>query len=107
MQLVINEACDVKTLKQFVPANFISEFLQLFDSDLIEERDKYKANDVRPGLTGLAQVSGYRGETSDISLMEGRIKKDITYIENWSLWLDVKICIHTIRLTLLRDNKAF
>jgi putative colanic acid biosynthesis UDP-glucose lipid carrier transferase len=61
----------------------------------------------KPGITGLAQVSGYRGETSDISLMEGRIKKDITYIENWSLWLDIKICIHTIRLTLLRDNKAF
>lgn len=61
----------------------------------------------KPGITGLAQVSGYRGETSDISLMEGRIKKDITYIENWSLWLDIKICIQTIRLTLLRDNKAF
>ena len=39
LQLVINEACDVRTLKQFVTSNFISEFLQLFDSDLVEERD--------------------------------------------------------------------
>ena len=42
LQLVINEACDVKTLKQFVTSNFISEFLQLFDSDLVEERDFLK-----------------------------------------------------------------
>lgn len=61
----------------------------------------------KPGITGLAQVSGFRGETSDLALMEGRIKKDIKYIENWSLWLDIKICFHTARLTLIRDQKAF
>ena len=42
LQLVINEACDVRTLKQFITSNFISEFLQLFDSDLAEERDFLK-----------------------------------------------------------------
>ena len=42
MNLVINEACDVKTLKFFVTSNFISEFLQLFDSDIVEERDFLK-----------------------------------------------------------------
>ena len=42
LQLVINESCDVRTLKQFVTSNFISEFLQLFDSDLVEERDFLK-----------------------------------------------------------------
>ena len=42
LQLTINEACDVKTLKQFITSNFISEFLQLFDSDLPEERDFLK-----------------------------------------------------------------
>ena len=42
LQLVINEACDVKTLKQFITSNFISEFLQLFDSELVEERDFLK-----------------------------------------------------------------
>lgn len=61
----------------------------------------------KPGITGLAQVSGYRGETSELELMEGRIKKDIQYIENWSLWLDIKICLLTAKMTLLRDEKAF
>ena len=42
LNLVINEACDVKTLKFFVTSNFISEFLQLFDSDIVEERDFLK-----------------------------------------------------------------
>ena len=42
LQLIINEACDVKTFKPFVTSNFISEFLQLFDSDLVEERDFLK-----------------------------------------------------------------
>lgn len=60
----------------------------------------------KPGITGLAQVSGYRGETSDLSLMEGRIKKDIQYIENWSFWLDVKICLLTVKMTILCDDKA-
>ena len=42
LQLIINEACDVKTFKPFVTPNFIAEFLQLFDSDLVEERDFLK-----------------------------------------------------------------
>ena len=42
LQLIINEACDVRTLKQFVTTNFIAEFLELFDSDLVEERDFLK-----------------------------------------------------------------
>ena len=42
LQLVINEACDIGTLRQFVTSNFISEFLQLFDSELVEERDFLK-----------------------------------------------------------------
>jgi len=46
---------------------------------------------VKPGLTGLAQVSGYRGEIRHLEDMEARVKKDIEYIENWSPWLDLKI----------------
>ncbi|MBO5613623.1 MAG: undecaprenyl-phosphate glucose phosphotransferase [Prevotella sp.] len=61
----------------------------------------------KPGITGLAQVSGYRGETSELALMAGRIKKDIEYIENWSFWLDVKICFKTLKLTILSDEQAF
>lgn len=47
---------------------------------------------VRPGITGWAQVNGYRGDTS----IEERIKRDIWYIENWSFWLDIRICIMTV-----------
>jgi putative colanic acid biosysnthesis UDP-glucose lipid carrier transferase len=50
----------------------------------------------RPGITGLAQVRGWRGETKDLDLMKARIEQDIYYIENWSLWLDIKIIFITV-----------
>lgn len=50
----------------------------------------------KPGITGLAQVTGYRGETRYIDQMEGRVKKDIEYIENWTFLLDIKIIFKTI-----------
>ena len=46
---------------------------------------------VKPGMTGLAQVSGYRGDTS----IRGRIDCDIAYIENWTIWLDIRIILRT------------
>ncbi len=51
---------------------------------------------VRPGITGLAQVNGYRGETDTLDKMEGRIKYDLEYISRWSLDLDLKIIIKTV-----------
>ena len=51
---------------------------------------------MKPGITGWAQVSGYRGETSETSMMEKRVEFDIWYMENWSLMLDVKIIFMTI-----------
>ncbi|EMR14342.1 Capsular polysaccharide synthesis enzyme CpsA, sugar transferase [Methylophaga lonarensis MPL] len=53
---------------------------------------------VKPGITGLAQINGYRGETDTLDKMEGRVKYDLQYIQNWSLMLDLKI----IMLTILR-----
>ncbi|MCH5174747.1 MAG: undecaprenyl-phosphate glucose phosphotransferase [Prevotellaceae bacterium] len=50
----------------------------------------------KPGITGLAQVSGFRGETRYIEQMQGRVKKDIEYIENWTFLLDIKIIVKTI-----------
>ena len=50
----------------------------------------------KPGITGLAQVTGFRGETRYIDQMEGRVKKDIEYIENWTFLLDLKIILKTI-----------
>lgn len=51
---------------------------------------------VKPGITGYAQVNGYRGETDTLEKMAGRIQYDLSYIRNWSLWLDIKIILLTI-----------
>lgn len=58
----------------------------------------------KPGITGLAQVSGFRGETHYIDQMEGRVKMDIQYIENWSVWLDIKIIIKTVTNMLGKEK---
>ncbi len=51
---------------------------------------------VKPGITGLAQVEGWRGETEVIDKMEKRVEHDLIYIQNWSLWLDLKIIFKTL-----------
>lgn len=51
---------------------------------------------VKPGITGWAQVNGWRGETDTTQKMEMRIKHDLDYINNWSLWLDLRIIMKTI-----------
>lgn len=50
----------------------------------------------KPGLTGLAQVSGLRGGTEDIALMAARVSRDVEYIQHWSLWLDLRILLRTL-----------
>jgi len=62
---------------------------------------------VKPGITGLAQVSGYRGETKKVSDMIRRVNKDIEYIQHWSLSKDIKICLLTIIVTFKGDKNAF
>jgi putative colanic acid biosynthesis UDP-glucose lipid carrier transferase len=59
---------------------------------------------VKPGITGLAQVKGYRGETEVLEKMEGRIKYDLEYIRNWSLWLDIKLIVVTIFVGFTNKN---
>ncbi|MBS1976060.1 MAG: exopolysaccharide biosynthesis polyprenyl glycosylphosphotransferase [Bacteroidetes bacterium] len=59
---------------------------------------------VKPGITGLAQSMGYRGETKNLIDMQNRIAMDIFYIENWSLWLDIKIIIRTI-ISLVKGSE--
>ena len=51
---------------------------------------------VKPGITGLAQVNGFRGPTEDIELMRKRVECDLEYIVDWSLWLDIKIIVRTV-----------
>ena len=68
--------------------------------------DKYMVRHFsKPGITGYAQVTGFRGETEELWQMEGRIRKDIWYIENWSMWLDIKIIFMTA-LSIVRPDKA-
>jgi len=51
---------------------------------------------VKPGVTGWAQVNGYRGETNELWKMQKRVEYDMEYIEHWSLWLDIKIVFRTV-----------
>jgi putative colanic acid biosynthesis UDP-glucose lipid carrier transferase len=59
---------------------------------------------VKPGITGWAQVCGHRGETDTLDKMEQRVKHDLYYLENWSLWLDVKIILITPLASLFNKN---
>ena len=59
---------------------------------------------VRPGITGLAQVNGLRGETDTLEKMEARIEQDLAYLRNWSLLLDLKIVALTVLVVLGRRN---
>ena len=61
---------------------------------------------VTPGITGLAQVNGCRGETSRLEDMEKRIHYDLEYLRHWSLVLDLSILLRTLA-TLLKDKKAY
>lgn len=58
---------------------------------------------IKPGITGLAQITGHRGETETIDKMQQRVNQDLNYINQWSLWLDIKILIKT-PFTLLSKN---
>jgi putative colanic acid biosysnthesis UDP-glucose lipid carrier transferase len=59
---------------------------------------------VRPGITGLAQVMGFRGETETIEKMKARIEHDLTYLRNWSLLLDLQIILKTVVVVLQKQN---
>lgn len=70
--------------------------------------DKYMVRHFsKPGITGWAQVTGYRGETKELWQMEERIRRDIWYIENWSFWLDIKIILLTAKSIIMPDKNAY
>lgn len=62
--------------------------------DLVESY--MQRHKVKPGITGWAQVSGYRGETDTLDKMQKRVEYDLWYIDNWSFWLDLKIIFLTV-----------
>jgi len=61
---------------------------------------------VKPGITGWAQVNGWRGETETLEKMQRRVEFDLAYIHNWSLWLDLKIIVLTA-FVVLNDKNAY
>lgn len=70
--------------------------------------DKYMVRHFcKPGITGLAQTTGYRGETHELWQMEERVKLDIWYIENWTFWLDIKIIFNTVVSVFRHDKNAY
>ncbi|WP_304158172.1 undecaprenyl-phosphate glucose phosphotransferase [Mesonia mobilis] len=73
-----------------------------------ERIDKFMVRHfVKPGITGLAQTSGYRGEVETENDIINRVKYDIFYIENWSLLLDIKIIFQTVFNALKGEDKAY
>ncbi|HAO49149.1 MAG TPA: hypothetical protein DCR35_07510 [Runella sp.] len=76
------------------------ETLPLIDNYMIRHR-------VKPGITGWAQVNGYRGETHEIGLMRKRVEYDIWYIENWSLLLDIQVVFKTVYNMVKGDPQAY
>lgn len=70
--------------------------------------DKYMIRHlVKPGITGLAQVRGFRGETKEVEQMEGRVNMDVWYIQNWSMWLDLKIIFQTVFNVFKGEKNAY
>ncbi|MEM7172228.1 MAG: undecaprenyl-phosphate glucose phosphotransferase [Pseudomonadota bacterium] len=67
--------------------------------------DRYAARHrVKPGITGWAQVNGWRGETDTIEKIQKRVEHDIFYIDNWSIWFDLKILFRTVAVVFKSEN---
>ena len=70
--------------------------------------DKYMVRHfVKPGITGWAQVTGFRGETKELWQMEERVRRDIWYMENWSIWLDIRIVWLTAKTLFVHNENAY
>ena len=80
--------------------NHTEEYSQLIDKYMVRRF-------VRPGITGWSQVTGFRGETKELSQMEGRVKGDIWYIEHWTFWLDLYIIFKTIANAIRGEKEAY
>jgi undecaprenyl-phosphate galactose phosphotransferase/putative colanic acid biosynthesis UDP-glucose lipid carrier transferase len=116
----------VTTLGSFLRATSIDELPQLFnvlrgEMSLVGPRPHAIAHDdeysklignypyrqhVKPGITGWAQVNGFRGETGRIELMEQRVDLDLWYVSNWSVWLDLAILARTC-VMVTHDTNAY
>jgi putative colanic acid biosynthesis UDP-glucose lipid carrier transferase len=62
---------------------------------------------IKPGVTGLAQINGFRGEIRNVGLLKKRIEYDLLYLENWTLWEDIRLILATIFVSLRGDENAY
>nr|WP_302830165.1 undecaprenyl-phosphate glucose phosphotransferase [uncultured Bacteroides sp.] len=70
--------------------------------------DKYMVRHlVKPGITGWAQTNGFRGETKELWQMEGRVERDIWYLEHWTFMLDIYIIYKTVKNVIQGEKKAY
>ena len=74
---------------------------ELYRTRILEYMRRHK---VKPGITGWAQVNGFRGETDTLEKMVARVEHDLEYITNWSLWMDLKIVLLTVFGRKVRQN---
>ena len=75
------------------------------NEEYMDKIDAYmQRHKVKPGITGWAQVNGLRGETDTLEKMKQRVEYDLFYIENWSLWFDIKIIILTVFKGFIHDQ---
>jgi putative colanic acid biosysnthesis UDP-glucose lipid carrier transferase len=77
---------------------------KVFKTQINKYNSRHK---IRPGITGLAQVKGYRGEIQNPHQIRARVKMDYFYIQNWSLWLDLQICIKTFYELMFSREKSY
>ena len=105
MLTFINFVSKYITLDSFFVEHSILEDIFIIYSALI---NKYMVRQlIKPGITGAAQVKGYRGETKKLKDMEGRVRLDVWYIENWSLSLDINIIFQTVWNAFKGDENAY
>lgn len=77
-------------------------------NDYSKRIDRYMVRQfLKPGITGWAQVNGFRGETKTMEQMQGRVEHDLWYMENWNLWLDIKIVLLTIGNIFIGEKNAY
>ena len=77
-------------------------------SDYSKVADDYMIRQfIKPGITGWAQINGYRGEITNPEQIQMRVNKDVWYLENWTLWLDIQILFLTIYYILRGDENAY
>ena len=112
---------------QFIRRTSIDEFPQFWnvlkgDMSLVGPRPHLPEHDVifardikiypqrhfvKPGITGLAQCNGFRGEITDVELLRKRVLYDLQYITDWSLWIDIEILSRTLVIVIRPHDTAY